>query len=125
MLSFKDGSSERILVVDDSALQRGQIRDSLEKNGYPRVWECKAGIESVIKYKMLKPDLLIACISSLMDIEALKNILTINPVAKILVIGAEGSESYIAEAVQSGAQQYLLRPYNEETFLIIIKGMIG
>lgn len=115
---------EKILIVNDSALERSQMRDLLIKNGYPSVWECKGGIEAVMKYKLLNPELLIIYISDLMDVEVIKSILQKNPTGKILVIGFEGSESYVGEAMRVGAKEYLIGPYTEEVFLTIINGMM-
>jgi two-component system chemotaxis response regulator CheY len=114
----------KILIVDDSALRRGQIRDLLLKNKLGDCWESKGEIEAVEKFRMLKPDLVIIRISDMMGVEVVRKIININQNAKVLVLGSKGCESYVGEAVQAGAIDYIIEPVKLEGILSTIMKII-
>jgi len=114
----------KILIIDDSAFQRGQMRDLVLKSELGECWESKGEIEAVEKYRMLKPDLVIISVSDKMDVEVVKKIITINQNAKILVLGTKGHESYIGEAIQAGAIDYIIEP-NSKNFLAAVRKLSG
>ncbi len=111
---------KKILIIDDSALCRGQMRDLFLKNKLAECWESKGEIEAVEKYRMLKPDLVIISISDMMGVEVVRRIIAINQNAKILVLSSKGYESYVGEAIQSGALDYIIEPFNEKELLSTI-----
>jgi len=115
---------KKVLIIDDSAVRRGEMRDLLLENELAECWESKGEIEAVEKYRMLKPDLVIINISDMMGVEVIRRIITINQKAKILVLGSSGSESYVGEAIQSGAIDYLIEPVTSENFLSRIMQII-
>jgi two-component system chemotaxis response regulator CheY len=107
----------KILIVHDSALRRGEIRDLLLKSEIGECWESHGTIETVEKYRMLKPDLVIISILDMIGVEIVKRIIAINPKVRILVLGSSGYESYVGEAMQSGATDYLIEPISLENLL--------
>ncbi|MDI6735371.1 MAG: response regulator [bacterium] len=111
----------KILIVHDSALRRGEIRDLLLKSEIGECWESNGGIEAVEKYRMLQPKLVIINILDMMGVEIVKRIMAINPNVKILVLGSSGYESYVGEAIQSGATNYIIEPINAEDILSTVK----
>jgi len=115
---------KKVLIIDDSALRRGGIRDLLLESELAECWESKGEIEAVEKYRMLKPDLVIISISDMMGVEVIRRIISINQNAKILVLGSSGYESYVGEAVQSGAIDYIIEPVTSEKFLSTIMKII-
>ncbi|MEW6096491.1 MAG: hypothetical protein AB1567_08205 [bacterium] len=59
---------KKILMIDDSALRRGQMRDLLLESKLGECWESKGEIEAIEKYRMLKPELVIIKVSDMMDV---------------------------------------------------------
>lgn len=115
---------KKILIIDDSALRRGEIRDLLLETELAECWESKGEIEAVEKYRMLKPDLVIISISDMMGVEVIRRIIAINQKAKFLVLGRRGNEPYVGEAVQAGAIDYIIEPVSAETLLATIMSII-
>ncbi len=115
----------KILIVDDSALRRGEIRDLLLKNAIGECWESNGGIEAVEKYRMLKPNLVIINILDMMGVEIVRRIMAINPNVKILVLGSRGYESYVGEAIQLGATDYIIEPIDSENLLSVVRRLFG
>lgn len=113
---------KRILICDDAAFMRYQIKSMVVKNGYEVVGEAENGLEAVKKYKKLKPDIVTMDITmpNMTGIEALKEIMKIDPTAKIIMLSAMGQESMVKEAILSGAKNFLVKPFTEINLLKVI-----
>ncbi|WP_457753500.1 response regulator [Thermococcus sp.] len=103
----------RILVVDDAAFMRMLLKKILTQAGHQVVGEASNGREAVEKYKQLKPDLVtMDIVMPEMDgITAVKEIMKIDPNAKIIMITAVGQEAKVMEALKSGAKGYIVKPF--------------
>lgn len=112
-----------ILIVDDTAFMRVTIRGILEKNDMEILGEAVNGIDALEKYKRLKPSIVTMDITmpELDGIEATKEIVKIDPEAKIIVCSAMGQESRVIEAINAGAKSFVVKPISEEKLIDEIK----
>ncbi|WP_019879190.1 response regulator [Succinispira mobilis] len=117
----------RILVVDDAAFMRMMIKDILSKNGFEVVGEAENGQIAVEKYKELKPDLVTMDITmpELDGIGAVKEIKKINPAAVIVMCSAMGQQSMVIEAIQAGARDFIVKPFQADRVVEAIKKALG
>ena len=117
----------RILVVDDAAFMRMMIKDILSKNGFEVVGEAENGQIAVEKYKELKPDLVTMDITmpELDGIGAVKEIKKINPGAVIVMCSAMGQQSMVIEAIQAGARDFIVKPFQADRVVEAIKKALG
>ncbi|MFK2825006.1 response regulator [Bacillus sp. B190/17] len=106
----------RILVVDDAAFMRMMIKDILTKNGFDVVGEAADGAQAVEKYKELKPDLVTMDITmpEKDGISALKEIKADDPNAKIIMCSAMGQQSMVIDAIQAGAKDFIVKPFQPD-----------
>lgn len=104
--------SMRILVVDDAAFMRMMIKDILSKEGF-ELFEAINGREAVARYEELKPDLVTMDITmpEMDGISALKAIRAMDPSARVLMVSAMGQEKMIIEALDAGALDFLVKPF--------------
>ncbi len=109
-------SKGRIMIVDDSSLIRKMLRGLLEKNGYTVVAEAVNGAEAVEMYDMIQPDVVTLDITMpVMDgVEALKQIKAKDSKANVIMITAAGQQDKVVEALKSGANLFIMKPFNEE-----------
>jgi two-component system chemotaxis response regulator CheY len=107
---------KNVLLVDDAAFMRASIRIMLERNGFEVVGEAENGLEGIVKYKELSPDIVTMDITmpELGGIEALKVIKQYDPKAKIIMVSAMGQEPMVMDAVVSGAKSFIVKPFKEE-----------
>lgn len=105
-----------ILIVDDSRTSRRILRGIIESAGYVVVDEAANGQEGYDKYVALKPDLVTMDITMpVMDgVSALKKIMGDFPDAKVVMVTAAGQKHNMVEAVQSGATDFLAKPFDVE-----------
>lgn len=111
--------SKRILVVDDAAFMRMMIKNILSKNGYEIVGEAENGKDAIELYKKLKPDLVTMDITmpEMNGIEGVKAILEFDPNAKIIMCSAMGQQAMVMEAIQVGAKDFIVKPFQQERIL--------
>jgi two-component system chemotaxis response regulator CheY len=110
------------MIVDDMAFMRFALKMMLEKNGYEVVCEAKDGAEAVKKYAEHTPDIVTMDITmpNMSGLEALKAILANDPKAKIVMVSAMGQESFVKEAVLSGAKYFIVKPFKDEVVISTI-----
>ncbi len=106
----------RVLIVDDSTFMRVSLKTILQKNGYEIVGEAENGEKAVSQYKRLLPDVVTMDITMPIKdgISALKEIKEYDQRAKIIMISAMGQESMVREAVLSGAEMFIVKPFKED-----------
>ena len=114
--------SKTILVVDDAAFMRMMIRDILSKEGY-EIHEAVNGRDAVEKYGEAQPDLVTMDITmpEMSGLEALKQIRERDPDARVLMVSAMGQQKMIVEALESGALDFLVKPFQPTKVLETVK----
>lgn len=108
--------SKKILITDDAAFMRMQLRDMLTKLGHEVVGEAENGFDAVKKYQELTPDLITMDITmpEMDGIEAVKKIRELSTDVKIVMCSAMGQQSMVVDAIQAGAEDFIIKPFNEE-----------
>jgi DNA-binding NarL/FixJ family response regulator len=112
----------RILIADDHALFRDGLRSLLVAQGHEIVGEAKNGREAVTLARELTPDLVLMDVSmpELDGIEATRLISVEVPDVKVVMLTASEEEAKLFEAIKSGAQGYLLKNLEAETFFDLL-----
>ena len=115
--------SKRILIVDDAAFMRMMIKDILSKNGYEVVGEAENGQIAVEKYKELAPDLVTMDITmpEMDGISAVKNIKKNHPEARIVMCSAMGQQAMVIDAIQAGAKDFIVKPFQPDRVLEAVR----
>lgn len=113
----------RILIVDDAAFMRMMIKDILSKNGFDVVGEAADGLQAVERYQELKPDLVTMDITmpEVDGIEALKRIRAIDSQARVIVCSAMGQQTMVIDAIQSGAKDFIVKPFQADRVLEAVR----
>lgn len=117
----------RILIVDDAAFMRMMIKDVLTKNGYDVVGEAENGVKAIEKYKEHRPDLVLMDITmpEMDGINAVKNIKSEFPDAKIIMCSAMGQQAMVIESIQAGARDFIVKPFQADRVLEAVKKVVG
>ncbi len=110
---------KRIMVVDDAAFMRMMIKNILAKNGYEIAGEAENGQTAIELYKKLKPDLITMDITmpEMNGIEVVKAIRAIDPGANIIMCSAMGQQAMVMEAIQAGAKDFIVKPFQQDRIL--------
>ena len=119
--------SKRVLIVDDAAFMRMMIKDILEKNGYTVVGQSSNGIQAVDAYKSEKPDVVTMDITmpDMDGIQAVKEIMSFDPNAKVIMCSAMGQQAMVMDAIRAGAKDFIVKPFQAERVLEAVKKVVG
>ena len=119
--------SKRILIVDDAAFMRMMIKDILTKNGFEVVGEAADGLQAVEKYNELRPDLVTMDITmpEMDGIAALKEIKKTSPNATIIMCSAMGQQAMVIDAIQAGAKDFIVKPFQADRVIEAIQKALG
>lgn len=119
--------SKRILIVDDAAFMRMMIKDILTKNGFEVVGEAADGIQAVEKYNELQPDLVTMDITmpEMDGIAALKEIKGTDPSAVVIMCSAMGQQAMVIDAIQAGAKDFIVKPFQADRVIEAIQKALG
>ncbi|XID95117.1 response regulator [Paenibacillaceae bacterium WGS1546] len=119
--------ANRILIVDDAAFMRMMIRDILTKNGYEVVGEAQDGAQAIEKFKELTPDLITMDITmpEMDGIAALKEIRKLDSNAKVIMCSAMGQQAMVIDAIQAGAKDFIVKPFQADRVIEAIKKTLG
>ncbi len=119
--------AKQVLVVDDAAFMRMMLKDVLSKNGYVIAGEAENGAKALEKYKELEPDLVIMDITmpEMDGISAVKEIKKLNAEANVIMCSAMGQQAMVIEAIQAGAKDFIVKPFQADRVLEAVKKVIG
>ena len=119
--------AKNILICDDAAFMRMMIKDILTKNGYTVVGEAENGAKAVEKYAELKPDLVLMDITmpEMDGIQALKKIKEADPSATVIMCSAMGQQAMVIESIQSGAKDFIFKPFQADRVLEAVRKVVG
>lgn len=113
----------RVLIVDDSTFIRTSLKELLEENGYEVVGLAPNGESALDQAFELQPDLITLdnILPDMTGLDILKAIRKAEMKAKVVMISAVGQQSAIVDAKTSGANHYIVKPYDNEELLRILK----
>jgi two-component system chemotaxis response regulator CheY len=116
-----------VLVCDDAIFMRTMITDILTQAGYEVIGEAETGAQAVERYRQLKPDLVTMDIvmPDMGGIEAVRAICRDSPEAKILMCSAMGQQALVVEAIQAGAKDFVVKPFQPSRVLEAVQRLLG
>jgi len=120
----------KVLVVDDALFMRRMLSDILKKEGIEVCGEAENGKDAIQKYQLLKPDLVtmdivMPKIEEIDGIGAVKEIIKVDPQAKIIMVSAMGQHSLVVEAIQAGAKDFVTKPFQPSRVIEAVKRALG
>jgi len=117
----------KILVVDDAIFMRSMIRDIFARGPFVIAGEAENGVEAVRLYRQLRPDLTtMDIVMPQMDgITALREIIRFDPGATVIMCSALGQETLIAESIEAGARDFIVKPFQPSRVLKVVQSVLA
>jgi two-component system chemotaxis response regulator CheY len=116
-----DGSSYRVLVVDDSMFVTKQIGQILTSEGFEVVATAGDGEQGVEKYKELFPNVDLVTMDITMPkmdgVTALEKIMEFDKNARVVMISALGKQDLVKQSLLLGAKNYIVKPLDRTKVL--------
>ncbi|HEU0051715.1 MAG TPA: response regulator [Longimicrobium sp.] len=119
--------SQTVLICDDAIFMRTMIGDILTQAGFQIVAEAETGLQAVEKYRQHNPDLVTMDIvmPDMGGIDAVREIIKEDPGAKILMCSAMGQQALVIEAIQAGARDFVVKPFQPSRVLEAVQRVLG
>lgn len=117
----------RVLVVDDAKFMRITLANILREAEHEVAGEAENGEEAVALYRDLQPDLVTMDITmpEKNGVEALKEIKSEFPQAKIIMCSAMGQQKMVVEAIEAGAKDFIVKPFDKSRVVEAIQRVMG
>ena len=102
-----------IMIVDDASFMRAVLKKIVLQAGHEVIAEATNGDDAITQFQQSQPDLVLMDIimppgpKAKDGIEALKQIVSANPSAKVVMCSSMGQQALIAEAIKSGAKDFV------------------
>ena len=109
----------RVLVVDDAAFMRKMVSDVLAGGGHDVVGQAGDGAEAVARYQELQPEVMTLDITlpEMDGLSALREIIALDPTARVVMCSALGQESKVLESIKLGAKDFVVKPFQADRVL--------
>lgn len=121
----KDDSA-KVLIVDDSSFMRNILKDILVSNGFSQIYEAGDGPQAIKSFKKHKPDLI--TMDLIMPgpdgLQVLKEILTIDKNAKIVMVTTMGQDHVIKQAINLGAKDFVVKPFESSKIVKVVEKVL-
>jgi two-component system, response regulator PdtaR len=113
---------QRVLIAEDEALIRLDLREILEEEGFDVVGEAADGEQAVALANQLRPDLVICDVKMpKMDGIAAAAQIAGGRIAPVLILTAFSQRDLIERARDAGAMAYLVKPFQKRDLLPAIE----
>ena len=116
-----------VLICDDAIFMRTMVGDILQQAGFEVVGEAESGLQAIEKYRALKPDLVTMDIvmPDMGGIDAVREITKLDPAARVLMCSAMGQQALVVEALQAGARDFVVKPFQPSRVLEAVERILN
>ncbi|MCI0434323.1 MAG: response regulator [Gemmatimonadetes bacterium] len=116
-----------VLICDDALFMRTMLAEIMEQAGFEVVGQAATGAEAVRMYQELKPDLVTMDIimPDMGGIDAVREIIRTYPDANIVMCSAMGQQALVIEAIQAGARDFVVKPFQPARVLEAVQRVLG
>lgn len=103
------------------------VGDILTQAGFEIIGEAETGLQAVERYQQLRPDLVTMDIvmPDMGGIDAVRQITRVDPSAKILMCSAMGQQALVVEAIQAGAKDFVVKPFQPGRVLEAVQRVLA
>lgn len=119
--------SRSVIIIDDTAYMRALIKNTLLSAGLAVMGEAENGRSTLSLYQQKRPDLVILNIvmPKSNGLDVLQQLKTWDPDAKVLICSAMGQASTIFSAIEKGADDFLVKPFEPKRLLEIVSRLLN
>ncbi len=117
----------KVMFVDDSSFMRSILKGIILKEPFELAGEATTGKEAVELYRETKPDLVTMDIvmPEMNGIDAVKEIRAMDPDAKIIMVSAMGQQGMVIDAIQAGARDFIIKPFQPPRIQEALRRVVG
>lgn len=118
---------KKVLIVDDASVVRLMIKKILKDSDFTIVGEAENGIEALVKYKELKPD--VVTMDMVMPgadgIQATRDIVSFDKDAKVVIVSGIDQREMLMKAIGAGACSYIVKPFESDRVISTLNEVLA
>ncbi|WP_033207279.1 response regulator [Patulibacter americanus] len=117
----------RVLVVDDAPYMRQMVSDALRVGGHEVIGEASNGTEAVERFRDLQPDIctLDVTMPGKDGVAALRDIIGMDPSARVIMCSAPGQDARVVESIVAGARDFVVKPPRTQRMLDAVQSAMA
>ncbi|QXE03201.1 response regulator [Terribacillus sp. DMT04] len=117
----------KILIVDDAKFMRKTLSALLTEAQHEIAGEAADGNEAIAKFQETKPDIVFMDITMPHKdgLTALKEIVSMDPSAKIIMCSAMGQQRIVMQAIELGAKDFITKPFEDARVLETVERILA
>ncbi len=118
--------SRALLVIDDAAIIREMIKDTVASAGWTVAGEAANGQEAIDRYREVRPDAvtLDLVMPQYDGLHALRGIREFDPEARVLVVSALEQKAILQQAFKAGAADFLVKPFDRQILVQSLEQLV-
>lgn len=116
------------VIVDDAIFMRTLLKKMIDEvESYTIVGEGSNGYEAIEQAKKYQPDVMTLDITmpDMDGIKAVKEVMSVSPQTKIIMVSAMGQQSMVIEAIKLGARDFVVKPFEKSRVLQAIRNVLS
>jgi two-component system chemotaxis response regulator CheY len=121
------GTSGRLLIVDDSSTVRRSIERHIFSERVTEIYQAANGLEAMELFERYRPEYVTMDLTmpEMDGLTCISKMMTLKPDTRLMVISALGDAETAIEAVERGANEYVVKPFSAEDLNLALANLVA
>ena len=121
------GTSGRLLIVDDSSTVRRSIERHIFSDRLTEIYQAANGREAMELFERHRPEFVTMDLTmpEMDGLTCISKMMALKPDTRLMVISALGDAETAIEAVERGANEYVVKPFSAEDLNLALANLIA
>lgn len=117
----------RLLIVDDSSTVRRSIERHILSDRVTEVYQAANGREAMELFERYRPEYVTMDLTmpEMDGLTCISKMMALNPDIRLMVISALGDSETAIEAVERGANEYVVKPFSAEDLNLALANLVA
>lgn len=121
------GTSCKLLIVDDSSTVRRSIERHIFSERVTEIYQAANGREAMELFERYRPELVTMDLTmpEMDGLTCISKMMALKPDTRLMVISALGDAETAIEAVERGANEYVVKPFSAEDLNLALANLVA
>ena len=121
------GTRGKLLIVDDSSTVRRSIERHIFSNRVTEIYQAANGREAMELFERYRPEFVTMDLTmpGMDGLTCISRMMTLKPDTRLMVISALGDAETAIEAVERGANEYVVKPFSVEDLNLALANLVA
>ena len=121
------GTSGKLLIVDDSSTIRRSIERHILSDRVTEIYQAANGREAMELFERFRPEFVTMDLTmpEMDGMTCISKMMALKPDTRLMVISALGDAETAIEAVERGANEYVVKPFSAEDLNLALANLVA